>query len=102
MGKTPSKNARLSFSGLSSDIRQSVSIEMDHLDLRFRPQKIGGSALSALVRRGVGVRALVRSGPPAAAQDAVRARGGAPVPADFADHAALSDALDGESASSRS
>lgn len=56
---------------------------------------LGGRVLSALVRRGVAVRALVRSGTPAAAQDAVRARGGTPVPVDFADPAALSDALEG-------
>jgi len=56
---------------------------------------LGGRVLSALVRRGVAVRALVRSGTPAAAQDAVRARGGTPVPVDFADSAALSDALAG-------
>ncbi|WP_025318658.1 aromatic alcohol reductase [Granulibacter bethesdensis] len=56
---------------------------------------LGGRVLSALVRRGVEVRALVRSGTPTAAQDAVRARGGTPVPVNFADHAALSDALAG-------
>jgi len=56
---------------------------------------LGGRVLSALVRRGVDVRALVRSGTPAAAQDAVRVRGGTPVPVNFADHAALSDALAG-------
>jgi len=56
---------------------------------------LGGRVLSALVRRGVDVRALVRNGTPVAAQDAVRARGGTPVPVDFADHAALSDALAG-------
>jgi uncharacterized protein YbjT (DUF2867 family) len=56
---------------------------------------LGGRVLSALVRRGVTVRALVRSTTPAAAQDAVLARGGTPVPVDFADHAALSRALDG-------
>jgi uncharacterized protein YbjT (DUF2867 family) len=56
---------------------------------------LGGRVLSALVRRGVDVRALVRNGTPVAAQDAVRARGGTPVPVDFADRAALSDALAG-------
>ncbi|UUL81425.1 aromatic alcohol reductase [Sphingomonas qomolangmaensis] len=56
---------------------------------------LGGRVLSALVRRGVGVRALVRNGTPVAAQDALRRLGGTPVPVDFADHAALSDALDG-------
>jgi uncharacterized protein YbjT (DUF2867 family) len=56
---------------------------------------LGGRVLSALVRRGVTVRALVRSGTPAAAQDAVRARGGTPVPVDFSDNAALAAALGG-------
>jgi uncharacterized protein YbjT (DUF2867 family) len=56
---------------------------------------LGGRMQSALVRRGVAVRALVRSGTPAAVQDAMRARGGTPIPVDFADPAALSAALEG-------
>jgi uncharacterized protein YbjT (DUF2867 family) len=56
---------------------------------------LGGRLLSALVRRGVDVRALVRSGVPSAVQDAVRARGGTPLPVDFADAAALAGALAG-------
>lgn len=56
---------------------------------------LGGRVLSALVRRGVEVRALVRSATPTASQDAVRARGGMPIPVDFADKAALTRALAG-------
>jgi uncharacterized protein YbjT (DUF2867 family) len=56
---------------------------------------LGGRVLSALARRGVEVRALVRGDLPAAAQDAVRARGGTPIPVDFADTAALTGALAG-------
>jgi nucleoside-diphosphate-sugar epimerase len=56
---------------------------------------LGGRVLSALVRRGVTVRALVRSGTPGAAQNAVCARGGTPVPVDFSDNAALAAALGG-------
>ncbi|WP_242183022.1 aromatic alcohol reductase [Sphingomonas sp. CARO-RG-8B-R24-01] len=56
---------------------------------------VGGRVVSALARRGVALRALVRNGTPAAAQDAVRARGGTPVAVNFADHAALTDALAG-------
>jgi uncharacterized protein YbjT (DUF2867 family) len=56
---------------------------------------LGGRVLAALVRRGVNVRAPVRSGTPVAALDAVRAHGGTPIPVDFADPAALADALAG-------
>jgi uncharacterized protein YbjT (DUF2867 family) len=56
---------------------------------------LGGRVLSALVRRGVDVRALVRSSASAAAQDAVRARGGTPIPVDFANPALLTNALAG-------
>ena len=55
---------------------------------------LGARMLSALVRRGVAVRALIRSGTPAAVQDAMRARGGTPIPVDFADPSALSAALE--------
>jgi uncharacterized protein YbjT (DUF2867 family) len=56
---------------------------------------LGGRALSALARRGVAVRALVRSATPPPSQENVRARGGTPIPVDFADNAALSGALAG-------
>ncbi|BCA63447.1 NADH-flavin reductase [Sphingomonas sp. HMP9] len=56
---------------------------------------LGGRLLSALIRRGVEVRAVVRSTTPAASQDAVRAGGGTLVPVDFADEAALTAALAG-------
>ena len=56
---------------------------------------LGGRVLSALVRRRVAVRALVRHTMPIAAQDALRARGGIPVLVDFADIAALTTALAG-------
>ncbi|GGE78333.1 NmrA family NAD(P)-binding protein [Sphingomonas prati] len=56
---------------------------------------LGGRVLSALVRRRVSARALVRSGTPAAAQDAVRSRGGMPIPVDFGDTTALARELVG-------
>ncbi|SKA17828.1 aromatic alcohol reductase [Consotaella salsifontis] len=56
---------------------------------------LGARLLSALVRRGVEVRALLRPGTPAAAQDAVHARGATLVPVDLADTAGLADALNG-------
>ena len=55
----------------------------------------GGRVLSALVRRGVDVRALVSSGTTAGSQDAVRARGGTPIPVDFTNTAVLTGALAG-------
>lgn len=56
---------------------------------------LGGRVLSALARRGVAVRALVRSSTPTTSQDAVRARGGTPFQFDFADKAALAASLEG-------
>lgn len=56
---------------------------------------LGGRVLSALIRRGVEVRALLRDGAPAATQDSVHSRGGTPLPVDFRDATALAHILAG-------
>lgn len=56
---------------------------------------LGGRLLSALAGRGIHVRAMLRAGAPAATQDAVRARGGIPIPVDLADTAVLTAAFAG-------
>ncbi|MCP1274408.1 NmrA family NAD(P)-binding protein [Gluconobacter albidus] len=56
---------------------------------------MGGRVLSALVQRGVTVRALVRANTSATSRDAVCALGGTAVPVDFADADKLASALSG-------
>jgi len=56
---------------------------------------LGGRILSALARRGVEVRALVRAATPPARQDALRAAGATPLAVDFGDLDALTRALGG-------
>ena len=56
---------------------------------------LGGRLLSALARRRVNVRALIRTTTPSARQDALRAAGATPLPVDFDDMGALTRALGG-------
>lgn len=56
---------------------------------------LGGRILSALARRGVTVRALVREGMPSDRQDALHAAGATPLPVNFNDVRALTRAMDG-------
>lgn len=56
---------------------------------------LGGRMLSALVRRRADIRCLLRADISHEKQEAVRARGGLPLPVDFSNPEAVSDALKG-------